>query len=436
MSQDIWDNLKAWQRYTLLVPFTLYLISLTTTMAGMETFGWLTVIVLFAISVQYWFQHKRWIWVTLGWNWAFLGFWAVGILGAFFKLNMENGETGYIIGEFRWIIIYYMLTTMISLIYDKPIFKKFLVMILAFVSLVSVYSIVQFYTGIDIARSEPYAVGVAGKYWRAKGFFQNTMTYSYAFGMFFFFFASLIFYKLKGLKAYNPLNSEKATMVKKLLYVLCLTVMATALLLTFTRGLWLAFTITLLTATFVESKKLFAKTVSALVVLMAVLYFSFPIFSERFTSIADTGHTSNLSRFGLWEANIELFKENPIFGVGHRQNWRHMERLYAELNIENGFIGHAHNNFFQFLSTTGLIGVTLWIIIQFLFLKLGWQAYKNPEIKPIGMGVLAAWLCFHLGGGTEATFIDGESLHIYLFIMSMLIIFKQKFTNQNSEKAV
>lgn len=434
MSHDIWDNLKAWQRYTLLVPFTLYLISLTTTMAGMETFGWLTVIVLFGISVQYWLQHKKWIWVSLGWNWAFLGFWAVGIIGAFFKLNMENGETGYIIGEFRWIIIYYMLATMIALLYDKPIFKKYLIMVFGFVTLVSVYSIVQFYTGIDIARSEPYAVGVAGQYWRAKGLFQNTMTYSYSFGMFFFFFASLVYYKFKDQKSFNPLSTDNTSRVKNLIYLICLGVMATALLLTFTRGLWLSFTITLLVATFVESKKLFAKTTGALIALMAILYFSFPIFSERFSSIADTGHTSNLSRFGLWEANVELFKDNPIFGVGHRQNWRYMEELYKELNIENGFIGHAHNNFFQFLSTMGIVGVSLWIIIQFLFLKLGWQAFKNPQTKPIGMGVLAAWLCFHLGGGTEATFIDSESLHIYLFIMSMLIIYKIKNPKLNNSK--
>lgn len=427
MNHDIWDNLKAWQRYTMLVPFTLYLVSLTTTMAGMETFGWLTVIALFAVSVQYWFQHKKWIWVSLGWNWAFLGFWAVGIIGAFYKLNIQNGESTYIVGEFRWIIIYYMLATMISLIYNKPIFKKYMMMLFILATAVSVYSIVQFYTGIDIARSEPYPVGVSGAYWRAKGFFQNTMTYSYAYGMMFFFFASLIYYKLvnKSQETISLLGNTSSKLTKILLPV-GLAIIATGLLYTFTRGLWLAFTITLLTASFVESKKLFAKVLSVLVIVMSVLYFSFPIFSERFSSIADTTHTSNLSRFGLWEANIELFKENPVFGVGHRQNWHHMERVYKELNIENGFIGHAHNNFFQFLSTTGLVGVTLWILIQFLFLKLGWQAYKNPKTKPIGMGVLASWLCFHLGGATEANFIDGETLHIYLFIMSMLIIYKSQ----------
>src|SRR5690606_16401129 len=90
----------------------------------------------------------------------------------------------------------------------------------------------------------------------------------------------------------------------------------------------------------------------------AALYFSSPTLQKRITSITDTENASNAIRLMLWRTNWEIFRDNPLLGVGLHENSKFLQEYYLELGFTKyaHYVGHAHNNFLQVLAGTGVIG--------------------------------------------------------------------------------
>ena len=65
--------------------------------------------------------------------------------------------------------------------------------------------------------------------------------------------------------------------------------------------------------------------------------------------------------------SIELFKDNPIFGIG-ANNFRSYCKDYS-FKYENNCSTHPHNIFFQILSETGSLGIILYLYFLFILLK-------------------------------------------------------------------
>jgi O-antigen ligase len=106
---------------------------------------------------------------------------------------------------------------------------------------------------------------------------------------------------------------------------------------------------------------------------------------EKATSfdVRDTKHSiSNRSRFGIQYASMEVFKENPVTGVGYGMqayegrkkypNWatiNNWEFRLKYLNESNPRFPPGYNIYIRMLAETGIIG--LFIFVAFLSLILG-----------------------------------------------------------------
>ena len=82
-----------------------------------------------------------------------------------------------------------------------------------------------------------------------------------------------------------------------------------------------------------------------------------------------------------------------------------------------------HNNLVQLAVDTGILGLSAWLGIWFLFFRLLYNqamtAKEDPHEKGIIFGSAAAVLAFHVGGFFESNYYDSEVAMALYFIMAL-----------------
>ncbi len=99
---------------------------------------------------------------------------------------------------------------------------------------------------------------------------------------------------------------------------------------------------------------------------------------------------SNQSRFGLQYASLQVFFENPIFGVGfgqqsftgqyHYPGWAIKKNYEFDLYYKNPAepsFPPGYNIYTRILAETGLIGFSLFIFLMYSSIKMTYRNYKN-----------------------------------------------------------
>lgn len=115
-----------------------------------------------------------------------------------------------------------------------------------------------------------------------------------------------------------------------------------------------------------DKKNRFVKWIGMIITILcigAVLVNVFPPLAQfivRFQETAESGDIT-LSRIIFWERAIDLFKENPIFGIG----WCN----FMLVQQAAGYTAHVHNVYLQLLCETGIVGLviyTWWMASSFI----------------------------------------------------------------------
>jgi len=165
-------------------------------------------------------------------------------------------------------------------------------------------------------------------------------------------------------------------------------------------------------------------------------------------------------RITLWQTNLGFIKARPLTGVGFRLNeplsgiYLVSEKVKAivkerypddvkslgldaactkyDHDIRNQnpkafrvFAGHAHNNWIEAFSGTGLLGLISWaalvlIPIWALFILL---KSDRPIDRFIAKALLAAWLVFHLNGLTQVNFWESKVFHQFAWMSAWCLFF-------------
>jgi O-antigen ligase len=121
---------------------------------------------------------------------------------------------------------------------------------------------------------------------------------------------------------------------------------------------WLPMAVSLAAVLLFRSRKLFA-IVSAAVILMVILNFNY--FYQNVYVANYYGQGGN-QRWGLWDTNIQLVERHPLFGMGPAG----YAVYYMTYNPNDA--RSTHNNYFDVLAQTGVIGfgVFLWLMGTYL----------------------------------------------------------------------
>lgn len=232
---------------------------------------------------------------------------------------------------------------------------------------------------------------------RNTGLFGMVMNYAHNLALFEIIVLGLIIYKKETSKYIN-------TYFLYFVFIMNLV----GLYMSYTRGAWLALLMGTPFYFFKKNKKLFIYVIALAALSGAIAYFTAG-------SMMDNRDRSNNERISQWQASIKAVQERPVFGYGYLNFETHSTEIKKRYGIgAQNFGGHAHNNFFEMLASTGSLG-----FIAFIIWLIFWasEMYKSNEV--LSSFGLAFIITFLAGGLTQSTIALGINL---FFIMAFYSI--------------
>jgi O-antigen ligase len=100
---------------------------------------------------------------------------------------------------------------------------------------------------------------------------------------------------------------------------------------------------------------------------------------------------SAAARMDLWDEAMQVFRADPIFGTG-------FNTYKYETHV--GGYGDTHNLFVKALVETGLVGLSMFLLILLRLFRIGWRLYRtaiDPFYKAIGLGFAALMITAVIG---------------------------------------
>lgn len=407
------------------LPYTLFLyaVSVLTTMAGMEIFGWLNALL---IGLLIWSDEgPRWPrrpFLEKS-DWALLALMSAIVLSAIFQTRPED-DWFFIIGTSRFAVLFLLLRLGLERL-SKEQLNLGLKRIGVLFALICVLCVVQHFTGWDPIRGHKGSISkvyfpdvpvelrhTAMWAYRVQGMWGHPVTFGHT--------MALSFAVVSGLAL-----SGIATGLRQFALSALALLSGAALLFSYTRGAWIAAIASVCVMAFVRKPKLGLGVAVLLIGMIGAGTVLSPQFKSRVVSIASTTNQSNAERIDLWKANWAMFTEHPVLGVGYGINEDRVQEFYAKIGVVREFGGHAHNTFLQFLAGTGLVGFLSFaafsVFIAIMSLRLARLRSEDQKFAmAIGLAALGSQVALHVGGLTECNFKDAEVNHQFMLITAVM----------------
>jgi putative inorganic carbon (HCO3(-)) transporter len=169
-----------------------------------------------------------------------------------------------------------------------------------------------------------------------------------------------------------------------------------ALILTFSRGGWIALTsaVTLICLLCWRRRGFSLKAPIAIVLILALLYLPFQsVISARLFG-DDKGSAE--SRIPLMKLAFRIIEDNPILGVGANNFTIIMDR-YLTSDFRAGWLFAVHNKYLLVLAETGIAGLLAFLAFILDAFRKGWRCWllEDPLLSPIALG-FAAGIAGHM----------------------------------------
>lgn len=176
--------------------------------------------------------------------------------------------------------------------------------------------------------------------------------------------------------------------------VLCLG--SIALILTFSRGGWLALTLSLALLCFVTWRRrgLSLKAPIAVLALLALLYA--PFHSLIGARLFGDDRGSAESRIPLMNLAFRITEDHPLLGVG-ANNFTVAMGPYLTSEFREEFLFAVHNKYLLVLAETGIGGLIAFVAFFAGIVRKGWQCWNFQDrlLSPLALG-LAAGIVGHM----------------------------------------
>ncbi len=207
------------------------------------------------------------------------------------------------------------------------------------------------------------------------------------------------------------------------LWFACSFLMALALLLGFTRSIWLASAGAGIYLLWFWKRLL---VVVLPVVLLLIAFLAPASIRERFTSLLKPGKVdSNQHRIVTWRTGLEMIRAHPWFGLGPEEVKLQFDR-YVPADIPRplpeGWYGHLHNIYLQYAAERGIptMLLMLWVLGQILYdcLRRVWRLPPGrSDLKFVLHGAVAVVIATMIAGVFEYNLGDSEVLTMFLVVV-------------------
>ncbi|MFH2129228.1 MAG: O-antigen ligase family protein [bacterium] len=303
-------------------------------------------------------------------------------------------------------------------------------------SLIAIYAVVQYFTGLDVLRSKAMQAEFRPQegVWYAVGVFSHHLTYGGVSLMLFTLFLPNIF-------------SQGGSSRRRLLHAGAALCNLAAIVVSMGRSVWLgALTaVGVMVLTFLGLKR--SLIVIALLMVLAGGFWTFQSSRENTflestalgKRIKSISVESNSDRILMWRAAVQVIRDHPILGLGpNRRNV--MEPYYRRIaRQENHQFQHppsvgSHNIYLQNwidFGLLGLLGYLVWwgtLLVQILLtLRQGSiRMQTNAQLS----GFLAGLAGVMVAGVFENNFRDGEVQTAILLVMGLSLVLLDRHRQQ------
>jgi putative inorganic carbon (HCO3(-)) transporter len=210
---------------------------------------------------------------------------------------------------------------------------------------------------------------------------------------------------------------------KKLLMfaLLCALLLAAALVLGFTRSIWLATGAAGLYLMWFWRRRLL---LAVPVVLVAGVWLAPGSVRIRVVSMFQPRREidSNQHRIVCWRTGWQMIKAHPFFGVGPEQVKVQFDRYVppdVPRPLPTGWYGHLHNIYVHYAAERGVptMLMLMWLLVKILFdfLRAVWRLPPGPsDAKFLLHGAVAVVLAIMIAGMFELNLGDSEVLTLFL----------------------
>lgn len=194
-----------------------------------------------------------------------------------------------------------------------------------------------------------------------------------------------------------------------------------ALVLTFSRGAWIALGAVLLFSLLfcARRSRLFVFLVT---VTLPVLGIALPqSVLSRFYSIGLRADTSILHRRMIWRGSLSMLRDFGFGGVGvGEEAFTRFYSLYAVAGAESA--PHTHSLYLQLFAELGIFGILIFLGVLIIFFQSSYtHMYKTPKYPEMGIGIaaIAAVLAVLINGLFDHVFYDRRILLLFFLVMGL-----------------
>ena len=310
----------------------------------------------------------------------------------------------------RWLtpMGFYFLTLWV--VRDKPVYKTVAVLIMVALTMVALMAI-RDYMYVNDSSFEDSRVG---------GICEHSNTLGAFFVYYMFLFVGFFLVYPKRLKTWLLLIP----------FLLCFR----GIMVTFSRGAYLAFAVGALGACFFRSKGLFVAALASLMIALAnpillpsgiryrmgqTIAGATPAYLEA-APMTEGLEASSATRLKIWQGAINMIKDHPLWGVGYGA-FPHVLPRYTEDAVGEM---DAHNSYLLIAGEMGIPTLLVFLLVLAMIMYYTRWLYRNTDdltLKSVALGFLAG-LCGLLVANMFGSRMDSQEASGYFWILCGLIM--------------
>jgi putative inorganic carbon (HCO3(-)) transporter len=211
----------------------------------------------------------------------------------------------------------------------------------------------------------------------------------------------------------------------------------TALVLTFTRSVWLGAVAGLAVVFLILPRRVLIPVLVPAVLIGGIT--SGLIYHRVALSFGEERFAPDFGRIELWKAGVQMIRHHPLFGVGPERISTEFPKYYTGEDLQSFFHGHLENDFLQIAAERGLLcfGIFLWFLLELYAGLVRRLKIADAASRWTVLSAIAALTGFIVSGLFEYNFGDSEVLLLFLFIVSVPygVIQKERVPEVRSQEA-
>jgi hypothetical protein len=272
---------------------------------------------------------------------------------------------------------------------------------------------------------------ISGDNYRAFGTFEQPNPFGGFMGMLLPLLGAAAFGYLRTAWIQRQMEDSWRPLIQAAFYGFAAAVTAAALVMSWSRGAWLAFGVAAAVVFVSLPRKLWVSMAIVALIGMAgngaILSGRLPAsITERigsaFTDLVNVSDVRGVAvspenyavieRLAHWQAAVEMARLSPLTGVG----LGNYEVVYPQVRLMAWKfpLGHAHNYYLNVLAEAGMIGAAAYGAMWLILAALTWRARRHPDpvASAAAAGLLGSWTYIAVHSITDQLYVNYAFLHV------------------------